>query len=357
MLPIVAQVELWRVPCVIVLACVLTLISAFPLRMLILRLRIMDKPGVRSSHSTPVPSAGGIAILLGAMVGMLVFGKIYPSFLVAAGIGLLVAAISFIDDVAVIPSLPRLIVHLVGATLTISLIGLGLKNFGLPYLHLHFPIWLGVAVAVLFTVGFVNFFNFMDGINGIAVAQGIFGGSTLAILLYWGGAENSVLVAAALAGGCLGFLPHNFPKAKMFMGDIGSATIGFALAMLTLLGAGRSDIPWVAMALPLGVFIYDATFTLFKRIIHGENFIKPHREHHYQLLIRCGWSHVKVTAIQVLLMILFCIGALVYASFGDAVQVTVLAVLLAVMVTYTILVHRYFRTHRQDAPGQEQGRQ
>jgi len=324
------------------------------------RLRIMDRPGSRSSHTTPTPRTGGMAILLGALVGLSLQAQPTLAFVVATVVGALITAISFLDDIITIRPLPRLALHFGVTSIILILIGLELPALGLPYARTPLPPIAGYAVAILFVVGFTNFFNFMDGINGIGAAQGIWGGLTLAILLAWGHiaadkAGNSFLYAAAIAGGCLGFLPHNFPKARLFMGDIGSTTIGFVLAVLTLIGARHTAIrgepmPWVCFVLPLGVFLYDATFTLLKRIVRRENFLKAHREHHYQLLVRCGWSHTQVTGLQMGLMTLCSIAALVYAGGGDAVRLAVLIGLGAVMAAYSVCVHRYFKTHRLDQP-------
>ncbi|MFB3892650.1 MAG: glycosyltransferase family 4 protein [Phycisphaerae bacterium] len=323
----------------------ISLLLGGPVRRLGAALGIMDKPGRRSSHSMPVPRTGGIAIIAGAMVAMALFGKPNMPLLAAAAFGTLVAAISLIDDIFTVPSLIRLVVHLLVAGTVIGLVGLEPQDLGLPYLSMNMNAWTGAILAVLFTVGFVNFFNFMDGINGIAAFQGILGAGMIGVLLMWGGADNSVLVAAAMAGGCLGFLPHNFPKARMFMGDVGSTTLGFCLSMLTLVGGCRSELPWVAYILPLGVFIYDATFTLIKRIIRRENFLQAHREHHYQLLIRSGWSHTKVALLQAALMAMFCASAVIYTNGDDMSRLLVLAADLALMGTYSVFVHRTFARH------------
>jgi len=323
----------------------------------------MDRPGRRSSHTVPTPRTGGMAILIGTLVGLSLEAQPTMAFIVAAVIGGVITVISFLDDIITIPSLPRLAGHFLVAGLTLYLIGLEPPALGLPYAAVPLPTSVGFLVALLFVVGFVNFFNFMDGINGICAAQGIWGGLTLAILLAWGhsaadSAGNSFLYGAAIAGGCLGFFPHNFPKARVFMGDIGSTTIGFVLATLTLVGArhaslGGEPMPWVCFILPLGLFIYDATFTLFKRIARRENFLKAHREHHYQLLVRCGWSHAKVTGVQMMLMTVCSVAAFAYAAGNDAVRLIVLVAVAAVLVTYSVLVHRYFRTHQQDQPATE----
>jgi UDP-N-acetylmuramyl pentapeptide phosphotransferase/UDP-N-acetylglucosamine-1-phosphate transferase len=356
-------------------AAVASVLLGFPLRLVSQRLRILDKPGERSSHTIPTPRTGGIAIVLGLLAGVASALWLQPGramnlpFLVAAGIGTLVAAVSFLDDVISIPSLPRLAVHFLVAGGTIAAVKLFLVDLGLPFVHIHLPWWAGLILGTFFVVAYINFFNFMDGINGIAAFQGILGGATLAILLAWNATlhsrvteSNSTLTAAALAGACIGFLPHNFPRARTFMGDVGSTTLGFALAMLTLVGGTRphtGHLPWLAFVLPLGVFIYDATFTLIKRIIRRENFLKPHREHHYQLLIRSGWTHTSVTLLQGALMGVCCVGAIVYAfgarmdsTAGGAVQTAVLAVVLTMLGTYSVLVHRYFARHGQAAQPQ-----
>ena len=327
----------------------MTYLAAIPAEIIGHRRQIMDHPGHRSSHSVAVPRTGGIAIMLGMLIAAAAFGDFTFPFVLGMGSVAIIAAVSLLDDVITIPSVPRLIVHLGVTTALVWLAGLELTHIELPYLSLHLPWWAGMAVAVLFVAGFVNFFNFMDGINGIGAAQGVVGGLALAGLLLLGGGRNSVVIALAVGGACVGFLPHNFPKARLFMGDSGSTILGYVLAALTLVGAERTDYPWAAFVLPLGVFLYDALFTLFKRAFRGENVVKPHREHHYQLLIRCGWTHTRTALLQVALMLLCAGGAFVYAFGGQAVRLATLSVLLATAVGYSILVHRYFRGHRQDA--------
>ncbi len=353
MLALTAPNYYWGITGALGLAAIGSYAGGFVAAWLGRRLHIMDKPGSRSSHSIPTPRTGGVAILFGAMAGLSLLAEPTLAFAVAAAVGAVITAISFIDDVATIPSLPRLALHFLVAGLTITLIDLHVTDLGLPFIPTPMNELVGFLVAMLFVVGFVNFFNFMDGINGISAAQGIWGGLTLAALLAWGHGGNSVIYAAAIAGGCLGFMPHNFPTARIFMGDIGSTTIGFVLATLTLVGSRHARIdgetmPWVCFILPLGVFIYDAVFTLAKRIGRGENPLKAHREHHYQLLVRSGWSHTKVTCVQMGLMTLWCIAAFVYAGGNDAIRLMVLGFLAATMAAYSMVVHRYFQSHRLD---------
>ena len=335
----------WAVALPAAAAAVLAFLLGEPIRRMGLRVRIMDEVTHRSSHTRPVPRVGGMSIILAALFAALIFFIPTPPFLLALAVGVVIAVISFFDDLLSLPSIARLLVHLVVSGSSIWVINLCLDEIQLPFVTLYLPHWLGFILATFFVVAFINFFNFMDGINGIAAAQGIWGGLTLSILLLWGGAGNSVITAAVLAGGCLGYLPHNFPRARMFMGDVGSTTIGFGLAMLTLIGGTRTPISWVACLLPLLVFLYDAAFTLTKRILRGENFLKAHREHHYQLLVRSGWTHTQATGLQMALMTVCSAAALAYPHVGNAGKVALLAGLAVLMASYSVFVHALFRKH------------
>jgi UDP-N-acetylmuramyl pentapeptide phosphotransferase/UDP-N-acetylglucosamine-1-phosphate transferase len=333
------------------LAALVTWAVLFPVTRIARRLKIMDVPGHRSSHEVPVPRIGGTGIIIGVLVASIATCRGTAALAIASAMGSVVAIVSFLDDLFTLPSMLRLTVHLCGAGLVIYIIGLEVPSVGLPFPQHAEPLpkIVGLILATLFVVGFLNFFNFMDGINGISSVQGIIGGITLSILFAMHADANSVIISAAIAGGCLGFLPHNFPKAKIFMGDVGSTAVGFALAMLTVVGAARTSIPWVAFLLPFSLYIYDGAFTLTKRIIRRENFLKPHREHHYQLLIRSGWSHVTVTGIYTIQFIACSASAVLYAyTKSQYVRLGILLALLGWVGIFSILVHRYFARKGQE---------
>lgn len=341
----------WRPSAAFGIALLLAYLVTFPVRIFGQRMKILDKPGHRSSHTTVVPRTGGIAIILAMVPALALTSETSTPFVIGIIAALFIAAISFIDDVITIPSIPRLLAHLLAAGVVIKFLRIEMVELDLFGTTVQLPYWLALIVPVVFVAGFTNFFNFMDGINGIAAIQGLFGGLTIAILLHMGGGTNRVLAAAALAGACAGFIPHNFPRARIFMGDAGSTILGFLLAMLAVMGARHvklPHVPFVALVMPLGLFIYDTVFTLFKRVLRRENFLKAHREHHYQLLVRCGWSHIRVTLIQAGLMLLCSVAALTYAWSPAVGRICVLAGLLSVFVTYSVLVHRYFRKHGLD---------
>lgn len=355
----------WRMPISFVAAAIATYLLAFPIRHLGERLKLVDIPGNRSSHSTPTSRTGGVAIIFGILIGVATVFKPTTPFLWAAGVGGLVAGISFIDDMLNVPAGPRFLVHILVAALTIGLIGLIPTGFGLPIYagRIHLPEWLGFLLATIFVVGFVNAYNFMDGINGLAASQGVWAGVTISVMLLFAGSGNSIYTAGALGGACLGFLPHNFPKAKMFMGDIGATVLGFGLAMLILIGASRSDISWIAFVLPVSLFIWDPLFTVVKRVVQGHNPLRPHREFHFHLLVRCGWSHDSVTRLQNVLMMVLAGCGFLYGwahritddpIIPDQIRVGVLVFVSAGLITYSALVHWYFKHNRLDGPDQQE---
>lgn len=332
------------------LAALVTWVALFPVTRIARRLKIMDVPGHRSSHEVPVPRIGGTGIIIGVTVASAVMCRDTVALAVAAILGGVVAVISFLDDLFSLSSLLRLSVHLLGAGLLIYLVGLEIPAIGLPYLQWTEPLpkIVGLVLATLFVAGFLNFFNFMDGINGISSSQGAIGAIALSVLFAMHATSNCVLIAAAIGGACLGFLPHNFPKAKIFMGDVGSAALGFALAMLTVVGAARTDIPWIAFLLPFSLYIYDGGFTMTKRILRRENFLKAHREHHYQLLIRSGWSHVKVTGLYTIQFIACAVLAVLYAhTESQLIRLIILVALLGWFGVFSVLVHRYFAKYQK----------
>lgn len=170
----------------------------------------------------------------------------------------------------------------------------------------------------------------------------------MAVLFRMGGLGSSTVMALciSLAGATVGFLVWNFPKARTFMGDCGSTVLGFTLAALSCYGPGRTDLPFVAFVLPLWPFLYEATFTVIKRAMRHEKVWEAHREHHYQLLIRCGWTHPVVTLLYALQFSICCGAAMAYARFNDdLVRLGILAVLGVCYVGFSVAVHRYFNNH------------
>ncbi|KHA72103.1 glycosyl transferase [Pseudomonas chlororaphis] len=281
--------------------------------------RLMDIPNARSSHSVPTPRGGGVAIVLAftlALGELFYVGLISSSvFLAITGAGTVIAVIGFMDDHGHIDARWRLLGHFVAATWLLVWLG-GLA----PVLFLggRYDLgWLGHVLAVFYLVWLLNLYNFMDGIDGIASIEAIcvcLG----ACLLYWvSGAADLVWAPLSLVVAVAGFLFWNFPPARIFMGDAGSGFLGIVLGGLSLQAAWMSaDLLWAWLIL-LGVFIVDATFTLFRRLLRGDKVYEAHRSHAYQYASRRFSSHLKVTSVVALINLLWLLPiALSVVEFG-----------------------------------------
>jgi len=261
------------------------------LRALARRLGLVDRPNARSSHEAAVPRAGGAAIALAAAAALAPAAAFWPSDAAAVlAAALALGAIGLADDRFGLSPAIRIAAQLVVAALLVARLG------GLPRVPLPAPLdaqlgALGSPLAALWIVAVVNFFNFLDGIDGLATLQAAVTAAGVALASFEAGA---VLLAAALAGAALGFLPYNWSPASVFLGDVGSYFIGCALAALPL-AAPIEARPGALLlvALSLWLFLADAFLTLGRRALRGERVWEAHREHLYQRLAR-RFGHARV---------------------------------------------------------------
>jgi UDP-N-acetylmuramyl pentapeptide phosphotransferase/UDP-N-acetylglucosamine-1-phosphate transferase len=254
---------------------------------------LLDVPNERSSHAVPTPRGGGIGIIFGLVAGATaahLLGLPLPGgeFLIGA---LLVALIGFVDDrTGGLSVVARLALQVAASGLVIYQTG-GLERLPLPH-PLDVPLGaLAIPAALVWIVGVTNLYNFLDGIDGFAGLQGAVVGLGLAFL----GLGQVSVVGFAAAGACVGFLLHNWHPAKVFMGDVGSGTLGFLLAALPfqLDVSFRSEVVFI-VAMCLWFFLSDGVFTLFRRALRGEKVWAAHRSHLYQRLVRTGLRHDQV---------------------------------------------------------------
>jgi len=266
-------------------------------------LRIVDHPNDRSLHQTPVPRTGGMGVLAGVLLGTLAVAPwaINGAWAwLGAALGL-VATVSLVDDRSGVPPHWRLLAHL-GAAVMLMVGGILWADLDVPWGHWHLPLPLSVPLTLLGVVWMVNLYNFMDGMDGFAGGMAVFGFGALAVLGWQAGDLAYASAAATTAAAAGGFLISNFPPARIFLGDMGSSSLGLLAAGLALLGAQRGVFPlWVA-GLAFSPFIVDATWTLVRRLARGERLWEAHRSHHYQRLVLAGWGHRKTLLWSYLLM-------------------------------------------------------
>lgn len=274
-----------------------SLILVGVIRRLAEKWQLLDIPNERSSHQRPTPSGGGLAIV-GITVGGvgLTWGLnwdifIEETFYIVIG-ATIVAVVSCIDDIRHVSSGIRLAAHCFAAILVIH--GLGhWKLLGLPFGREISLAWLGWPLTLLWLLWLTNAYNFMDGIDGIAGTQAIVAATGWALWGYHYSQPGIVFLSFLLAGSSLGFLWHNWHPAKIFMGDVGSAFLGFTFASMPLLGREKDSTAILYGMLVLWPFVLDSSVTLLCRLLRGENIFTAHRLHYYQSLAS-RYSHSSV---------------------------------------------------------------
>jgi UDP-GlcNAc:undecaprenyl-phosphate GlcNAc-1-phosphate transferase len=329
---------------VFLVALLVSALAAWPTVAVLARREVIDVPTGRSSHTAPVPRGGGLALLLGVAAGAAVslLGDVRMSawsrplaLVLALVLGTTaLAALGFRDDLRAVPAGSRLAVQvLLGLVLTTAVAWASPVDHRVVF----------VLAGTLWLAGFVNAYNFMDGINGIATVSAALSAGWFALLA--GDAHDGLVLvpAAALGGAALGFLPWNAPRARVFLGDVGSYGVGGLIALLALLTAVREDDVWLGLA-PTAMFLADTSWTLVRRAFRHEPLMRAHRSHVYQRLIDCGLSHVQSTAVVS--------GCTVVVLAATWVLPTAVAVVVAVVVAagYLMLPEALGRRSHEVAP-------
>ena len=261
---------------------------------------LLDIPNDRSSHTIPTPHGGGIAIAItwfGGLVYLYISKQIEPTLFYALMSGMIISAVSYLDDLFNLSAKPRLLAQALVAMLGLYFLG-GFESLNLGVFTIHNQI-ITNTFAFLLIVWYINLYNFLDGIDGYAGSEALF--LTFAGFFLFGGSHFLVLAMAIL-----GFLVWNWHKAKIFMGDVGSTLLGYNIAIFTIFYANQSSSNFWIWVILFGLFWFDATLTLYRRYKNGEKLSQAHRKHAYQRLNQSGWSHSKVVIFSVFInLILF----------------------------------------------------
>ena len=291
--------------------------------------QVLDHPSARSSHVTPVPRGGGIAPAVGALVALAVAPSVPGShrwaLALAAGV---FGLVGLLEDVLGIRALRRLGIQFAASAFA----GLFLLDQLTGPAAWRYIFAIG---AVFWLVAFVNAYNFMDGIDGISVAQAVGAGVTSFLVGTHADVPALAVGGAVIGGAALGFAPYNLPHARMFLGDVGSYFIGAWLAAVAVLGL-RAGVPPEAVLGPMALYVADTGTTLVRRLARGARWYLPHREHVYQRLTAGGWSHVQASA-----FVLGCVaacGALGAASLVGSLVARAAADLAMVIVVVAYLI-------------------
>jgi UDP-N-acetylmuramyl pentapeptide phosphotransferase/UDP-N-acetylglucosamine-1-phosphate transferase len=251
----------------------------------VLRRYALSRPNTRSSHRTPTPQGGGIAVIAATVItaaATCVISGVPPTWIIFAT-SIVIAAVGAIDDIRTVQIAPRLLLQTAAVAIVIASVPSELQVIPI------WPWWIERILLLIAGLWFVNLTNFMDGLDWMTVAEFVPITAGLALFGLSGALPTEgIIVAVALGGALIGFAPFNRPVARLFLGDVGSLPIGLLVGWLLLLLAGNGHLA-AAMILPL-YYLADATITLFRRILSREPFWQAHRSHFYQQATDRGFS-------------------------------------------------------------------
>ncbi len=283
-----------------ILAAVVSFASTPLVRKLAFKIGAVDIPkDDRRVHKEAMPLIGGLAIALGVFVGMLIFMPLSRKVISIIIGGSIILIGGIIDDVKDMSARDKMLVQIIAAGV---LVFGGIRiNFitnpfsgGILYLG-----WLSIPISLFWIVGITNTINFIDGLDGLSAGVAMISSLSLMVVASKLGYSNVVILAALLGGACLGFLPHNFNPAKIFMGDTGAMFLGFILATISIEGVMKS-VTAVAVLAPviiLGVPIFDTAFAIIRRLLSGQSVATADRGHLHHRLLDRGFSQKKAVLI------------------------------------------------------------
>jgi UDP-GlcNAc:undecaprenyl-phosphate GlcNAc-1-phosphate transferase len=314
---------------------------------------VPDRPdAVRKAHTVTTAKSGGVGIVAAFLLGVLLLYRYGQVSRLAEGyfIGViaaatLMAAVSFLDDLLSLSFIVKLLTQFIAAAAAVGS-GLWVHVFALPLLGTVDIGLAGIPLTIIFLLYVTNAMNFIDGLNGLAA------GVTLIACLFLAGIAGRYggffvyTASLLLAGGVLGFLPFNFPRARIFMSDVGSQFCGFLLALFGVAAARFEAAPLSFLLVPLllsGV-LYDVTFTLARRLLAGQNITQAHHGHLYQVARRAGVDARLIALLHWGFAIIGGLTAILFLLAGPALKLAAAAAPLLIQVAWTIFVIRRARS-------------
>ncbi len=317
-----------------------------------------DKDPERRMHVNPIPRMGGLAIVLGFLLSTLVFVPLNGQLKGALLGAVLIVVLGVFDDIYDLRAKFKLAVQIAAALIAVFT-GNVIEYLSNPNIFSSDPYWelgiLAYPITVIWIVAMTNAVNLIDGLDGLACGVSSISSMTLLVIALLLGEPQVALLVAALAGGCLGFLPYNFNPAKIFMGDTGSTFLGYILAVISVQGLFKiyTLISFVVPFLLFGLPIFDTCFAFIRRIAHGQSPMHADRSHVHHRLIDMGFSQKQAVAVLYVITAILGLSAVVLTTSG---AVKAMLLLFAFCAAGAVALSVFYGTHRPHREREEEER-
>lgn len=301
----------------------------------------------RRVHKKPIPRLGGLAIYYGFLISVVFFCKMDKQLIGIIAGSLLIVGVGIVDDVMQLKASIKFVVQIVAA-LIVAFCDVRINAVSMPMPFVEGGIlslgFLSIPVTVLWIVGVTNAVNLIDGLDGLAVGISSIATFSLFFIAILAGEPVVAILAAALAGSCLGFLPYNFNPAKIFMGDTGSTFLGYMLSIICIQGLfkGYVIISFIVPFLILGLPIFDTAYAIVRRIKNKKPIMSPDRGHLHHRLIDMGLSQKQTVAIMYVIAMILGLSAVMVVGRGAYTAI----ILIASAMIFTFFGGKMFIEHK-----------
>ena len=354
---------LGMVAAALVVAFLVALIATPVVKSLAFKVGAVDVPkDNRRMHDHPIPRMGGLAIYLGFLLSVLLFLDLNAQMRGMLLGATIIVVLGIFDDIYALGAKLKFLIQ-IGAALVAVLSGNVIETLSNPNVfssNLYWDLgWLSIPVTVLWIVAITNAVNLIDGLDGLACGVSTISSMTLLVIALVVSEGDVALLMAALAGGCIGFLPYNMNPAKIFMGDTGSTFLGYILAVVSVNGLFKfyTIISFAVPFLMLGLPIFDTCFAFIRRIAHGQSPMHADRSHVHHRLIDMGFNQKQAVAVLYIISGILGLSAVVLTTSGPVkAMLLLLALCFAGAIAGRIFLGNNRREREKEArePGEEE---
>ena len=317
-----------------------------------IHINAMDEPNERKIHKVPMPRLGGLAIFLAFLLGYMLYGEISTQMLSILIGSFLLILVGIVDDIHSVKARYKLIVQIVAAAIVVLYGDLSFTELSVFGYNIYFNDFFGALLSILFIVAITNAINLIDGLDGLAAGISSIYFLTIAIIAFIlnriGGLD--VIISLIMLGSTLGFLFHNFPPAKIFMGDTGSLFLGFMISIIALLGYKVTTftsliVPIIILAIP----IFDTVFAILRRLLKGQNIGVADKEHFHHQLLKMKYSPTKSILIIYAIDIAFAAVSIFYILGDNQIAIAIYVVLMILLLFVILKTDVLFEHKKKNA--------